>query len=167
MVVASIYFVRSRISTRRGPTIIGGIISLIGALGLRMFHSTEFEVSTNLAVMVCGLSLTVTATWNIVVSKSPKEFTGIYVGVGSLLFFIGMAVGPALSGIFMEDHETIQGVEGSYPSAGSCRLVFLTAGLLSVFSIGFALMLRNHQENIAVSPFNRYAQIRLRYSPSN
>lgn len=108
-----------------------------------IFHSTEFEVSTNLAVMASGLSLTVTATWNIV-SKSTKEFTGISVGVGSLLFFIGMAIGPALAGIFMENHATIQGVEGSYHSAGSHRLVFLTAGLLSVVSIGFALMLRKN-----------------------
>jgi hypothetical protein len=55
-----------------------------------------------------------------------------------------MAIGPALAGIFMENHATIQGVEGSYPSAGSHRLVFLTAGLLSVVSIGFALMLRKN-----------------------
>ena len=108
-----------------------------------IFHSTEFEVSTNLAVLASIVLLTVTATWNIV-SKSPKEFTGISVGVGSLLFFIGMAIGPALAGIFMENHATIQGVEGSYHSAGSHRLVFLTAGLLSVVSIGFALMLRKN-----------------------
>jgi MFS family permease len=109
--------------------------------GLFIFHSTEFEVSTNLAVLASIVSLTVTATWNIV-SKSPKEFTGI--SVGSLLFFIGMAIGPALAGIFMENHATIQGVEGSYHSAGSHRLVFLTAGLLSVVSIGVALMLRKN-----------------------
>ncbi len=54
------------------PIIIGGLVSLIGSLGLLMFHSTEIAVSTNLAIIASGLSMTITATWNIVVSSSPK-----------------------------------------------------------------------------------------------
>jgi MFS family permease len=142
LVFASITpFIINRIGSIK-PTIIGGIISLFGAIGLFTFHSTEFAVSTNLAVIASGLSLTMTATWNLVVSSSPKEFTGISVGVGALLLFIGMAIGPALAGMYMENHETVEGVDGSYPSAGSYDLVFLTAGLLSVVSVGFALILR-------------------------
>jgi MFS family permease len=134
-------FIINRIGSIK-PTIIGGIISLIGALGLLIFHSSEFAVSANLAIIASGLSLTATATWNMVVSSSPKEFTGISVGVGDLLLFIGMAIGPALAGVYMENHETIEGVEGSsYPSPGSYNLVFLTAGLLSALSVGLASML--------------------------
>jgi MFS family permease len=141
LVFASITpFIINRIGSIK-PTIIGGIISLIGALGLLTFHSTEFAVSANLAIIASGLSLTMTATWNMVVSSSPKEFTGISVGVGALLLFIGMAIGPALAGVYMENHETVEGVEGSYPSSGSYNLVFLTAGLLSAVSVAFALML--------------------------
>ena len=141
LVFASITpFIINRIGSIK-PTIIGGIISLIGALALLTFHSTEFAVSANLAIIASGLSLTMTATWNMVVSSSPKEFTGISVGVGALLLFIGMAIGPALAGVYMENHETVEGVEGSYPSPGSYNLVFLTAGLLSAVSVGFALML--------------------------
>jgi MFS family permease len=141
LVFASITpFIINRIGSIK-PTIIGGIISLIGALGLLTFHSTEFAVSANLAIIASGLSLTMTATWNMVVSSSPKEFTGISVGVGALLLFIGMAIGPALAGVYMENHETVEGVEGSYPSPGSYNLVFLTAGLLSAVSVGFTLML--------------------------
>src|SRR5918996_989603 len=73
------------------PIIIGSLISLIGSLGLLTFHSSEFAVSTNLAIIASGLSMTITATWNIVVSSSPKSFIGISVGVGALLLFIGMA----------------------------------------------------------------------------
>lgn len=124
------------------PAIFGGIISLAGALGLLMFHSTEFAVSANLAVIASGLSLTMTATWNLVVSSSPKEFTGISVGVGALLLFVGMAIGPALAGVYMENHETVEGVEESYPSTDSYNLVFLTAGLLSAASLAFALVLK-------------------------
>ncbi len=133
-------FIINRIGSIK-PTIVGALISLIGALGLLMFHSSEFTVSANLAVIASGLSLTITAIWNMVVSGSPKEFTGISVGVGALLLFIGMAIGPALAGVYMGNHETVEGIGGSYPSPGSYNLVFLTAILLSAVSLGFALML--------------------------
>jgi hypothetical protein len=86
--------------------------------------------------------MTITATWNIVVSSSPKSFIGISVGVGALLLFIGMAIGPALAGVYMESHETIKGIQGSYPSLDSYNLVYITSALLSAVSLGFALMLR-------------------------
>jgi MFS family permease len=124
------------------PIFIGASISLIGSIGLLLFHSTEFAVSTNLAIIASGLSMTITSTWNVVVSSSPKSFIGISVGVGALLLFIGMAIGPALAGVYMENHETIEGVQGSYPSQGSYNLVYLTSALLSAASLGFALILK-------------------------
>src|SRR5918997_731345 len=127
------------------PIIIGSIISLIGSLGILLFHSNEFVVSTNLAIIAAVLSMTITATWNIVVSSSPKPFIGISVGVGALLLFIGMAIGPALAGVYTENHETIEGFEGSYPSLGSYNLVYLTSVLLSAVSLGFVLMLKRRQ----------------------
>jgi MFS family permease len=125
------------------PIIIGGLVSMTGSLGLLMFHSTEIALSTNLAIIASGLSMTITATWNIVVSSSPKSFIGISVGVGALLLFIGMAIGPALAGVYMESHETIKGIQGSYPSLDSYNLVYITSALLSAVSLGFALMLRS------------------------
>ena len=53
-----------------------------------------------------------------------------------------MAIGPALAGVYMEDHETVAGVNGSYPSPGSYNVVFFTAGLLSAVSLGFGLLLK-------------------------
>ena len=132
------------------PIIIGGLVSLIGSLGLLMFHSTEIAVSTNLAIIASGLSMTITATWNIVVSSSPKSFIGISVGVGALLLFIGMAMGPALAGVYMENHETIKGIQGSYPSLDSYNLVYITSALLSAVSLGFALMLRRRVAHKAI-----------------
>jgi hypothetical protein len=76
-----------------------------------------------------------------VVSGSPKEFTGISTGVGALLLFIGMAIGPALAGVYLQNHQTVEGVAGSYPSPGSYNAVFITAGLFSAVTIGFALTL--------------------------
>jgi len=147
LVFASITpFIINRVGSMK-PTVIGGIISLIGAIGLLTFHSTEFAVSANLAVIASGLSLTITATWNMVVSSSPKEFTGISVGVGALLLFIGMAIGPALAGIYMENQRTAE-FGGSYPTPGSYNLVFLTAGLLSAVSVVFALALRKRPSSV-------------------
>ncbi|MBV9178926.1 MAG: MFS transporter [Nitrososphaeraceae archaeon] len=124
------------------PIIIGTIVSLIGSIGLLVFHSTKPAVSINLAIIASGLSMTITSTWNVIVSSSPKSFVGISVGVGALLLFIGMSIGPALTGVYMENHQTIKGVQGSYPSLGSYNLVYLTSDLLSAVSLGFVLILR-------------------------
>jgi hypothetical protein len=132
------------------PAIIGGVISLFGTFGLLMFHGTGPTVSVNLAIIATGLSLTMTAIWNMVVSASPKEFTGISVGVGALLLFVGMAIGPALAGVYMADHENL-GAQGSFPSAHSYDMVFFTAGLLSAVSLGFALLLKRNTMHAATA----------------
>jgi hypothetical protein len=80
-----------------------------------MFRSTKPEVSINLAIIASGLSMTITATWNIIVSSSPKSFVGISVGAGALLLFIGMATGPALTGVYMENHQTIMEFKDHFP----------------------------------------------------
>jgi MFS family permease len=142
-------FIINKIGNVR-PVIIGAIISLVGGLGLLAFHSTEFAVSANLAVIASGLSLTNLSSWNMVVSSSPKEFTGISVGVGGLLLFLGMAIGPALAGVYMENGGVAEGVTGSNPSPESYNMVFITAGLLSAVSLAFALMLTRRAARKAV-----------------
>jgi MFS family permease len=115
------------------PAIIGGLFVIIGTSSLFVFHSKEIEVSTNLALMAVGLSLTNIVGWNILVSSSPKEYTGISVGVGALLFFLGMAIGPALSGIYIQMNQSIiEGIDGLFPSKESFNMIFLTAGILSI-----------------------------------
>jgi MFS family permease len=118
------------------PAIIGGIFVIIGTSGLFIFHSTTIEVSINLVLMGVGLSLTNIIGWNILVSSSPKEYTGISVGVGALLFFLGMAIGPALSGIYIQMNQSIiEGIDGLFPSKESFDMIFLTAGILSIGSL--------------------------------
>ena len=60
------------------PTILGGGISIAGEIGLFMFHSAALLVSVNLTIIAIGLALTLTATWNLIVSSAPKKFMGIY-----------------------------------------------------------------------------------------
>ncbi len=123
------------------PTILGAMISVVGAFGLLAFHSTEFQVSTNLAIIATGLALTSTAVWNILVTSSPKEFTGISVGVGAMLFFVGMAIGPALAGLLMQSNVSVEHV-GSYPARESYNMIFLTAGLFATVSLMLSVILR-------------------------
>jgi len=127
---------------RLNPIIIGSSISIIGSLALVLFHSSEFAVSLNLAIIAAGLSMTITTTWNIVVSSSPKAFIGISVGVGALLLFLGMAIGPALTGVYLVHSTKIIGFPGSYPSSGSYNLVYFTSVLLSAISLAFVLLLK-------------------------
>ncbi len=143
-------FIINKIGNKK-PIIIGSLISLMGSIGLLVYHSTEFAISANLAIIATGLSLAVTATWNIVVSESPKEFIGISTAVAALLLFIGMATGPAVAGVYMENHSTIAGIQGSYPTLRSYDLVFLTSALLSGISVGFAFVLnRAHKARKAI-----------------
>lgn len=124
------------------PIIGGSIVAIIGSIGLFMFHSNRFEVSVNLAVLAAGLALVHLTIWNVIITSSPKEFMGISTGVGALLLFIGMSIGPTLAGIYMQHHETIKEIVGSYPSSSSYDLVFITSILLAAVCLGFGLVLR-------------------------
>jgi MFS family permease len=124
------------------PTVFGGAISIAGAIGLLMFHSTGFLVSANLTIIAIGLALTTTTTWNLIVSSASKEFMGISTGIGALLLSIGMAIGPALAGTYMQTfHTSIKGIAGSFPSPESYNMVFLTAAVLSAVSLASSLVL--------------------------
>lgn len=125
------------------PTVLGGAISIAGAIGLLMLHSTGFSVSINLTIIAIGLALTMTAIWNLIVSSAPKEFMGISTGIGALLSFIGMAIGPALAGTYMHTfHMSIEGTTGLFPSPESFNMIFLTAAVLSAMSLTFSLLLK-------------------------
>ena len=123
------------------PALFGGMISLIGAIGLAMFHSTGLVVSANLVVIAVGLAMTATANWNLVVSSAPMEFMGISTGIGALLFAIGMAIGPALAGTYMQTY-TVQVGGSPFPAPQSFTMIFLTSGLLSAASLAFSLVLK-------------------------
>src|SRR5687768_1074934 len=125
------------------PTVLGSAISIAGAIGLLMLHSTGLLVSINLTVIAIGLALTMTALWNLIVSSAPKEFMGVSTGIGALLSFIGMAIGPALAGTYMHIfHMSIKDTGGLFPSLQSFNMIFLTAAVLSAVSLTFSLLLK-------------------------
>jgi MFS family permease len=125
------------------PTIIGSVISVIGFSSLFMYHSTEYEIIINLSIIAGGLSLAEVGGFNItLVSVSPK-ISGISMGITVLLFLIGMSIGPAISGIYLEMFQSpiiINKVSYSFPSAFSYDMIFLTSALLSFIFLILAIL---------------------------
>ena len=125
------------------PTIIGSIISVIGFSSLFIYHSTEFGIIINLSIIAVGLSLAEVGGFNItLVSVSPK-IGGISMGITVLLFLIGMSIGPAIAGIYLEMFQSpimLNEISYSFPSEFSYDMIFLTAALLSFVFLILAVL---------------------------
>jgi MFS family permease len=125
------------------PTILGSIITVVGFFSLFIFHSTGFLVSANLAVIAAGLSLMRVGGLNIVLESTPRQFSGISLGMTVLFKMIGSSIGPAVTGIFMQTNQAIvKGVVGSFPSPDSYNMIFLTLALTSVIPVVLANFIR-------------------------
>ena len=133
-------FIISRLGNIK-PTLIGSIISTIGFFSILLFHSTESMVAGTLAVIATGLSLTQVGGFNTILESTPRQFSGISLGMTVLLNLIGGAVGPAIAGIYMQTNQVF--INGSFfPSLQSYNLIFLTATLLSLVSVVLVLIIR-------------------------
>jgi hypothetical protein len=155
--MVSVYsgFLISRIGNIK-PTIIGCVISTVGFFLLFIYHSTEFIITVELSVIAIGLSFAEIGAFNIVLVSTPLHLSGTSLGITMLLFLIGMSVGPAISGIYLESFKSsIKGIDGHYPSGFSYDLIFLTAVILSIFSIILTIMVTRKLSPV-ISQKNRY-----------
>jgi MFS family permease len=135
-------FIISKLGNAK-PTILGSIVTVIGFFSLFLFHSTGFSVSTNLAIIAAGLSLMRVGGLNIVLEPTPRQFSGISLGMTTLFKMIGSSIGPAVAGIFMQTNQAIvKGVVGSFPSSDSYNLIFLTLALTSLVPVVLAIFIR-------------------------
>jgi len=135
------------------PIILGTIITAAGFSGLVAFHSTEFSISVNLAVLAVGLSLTIVGVTNVVILSTPKEYSGISLGTTTLIRIVGSAIGPALAGMFMESNQSVINIGGilrHFPSADSYNFIFLTGMLVSIVAIALAIWLRRRAVKMAI-----------------
>ena len=123
------------------PTIIGSVISSIGFFSLFLFHLSELSITINLIIIAIGISFTEVGAFNISTLFVPKQFSGISIGITTLLFLVGMSIGPAISGMFMEQYRIIvDAVVGSYPSGEAYNLIFLTGALISIVAVALTLV---------------------------
>ncbi|MGA9151539.1 MAG: MFS transporter [Candidatus Nitrosopolaris sp.] len=136
-------FIISKLRTSKS-LIIGTTINAIGFLGL-LFHSTEFLISTNLGIIAIGLSLTAIGAQNTIVLNTPRQNSGISLGMASLMRIIGSSIGPALAAMYMQSYQYVVNIgttQHSFPTAEAYNLVFLTAAILSIVSIVLAIFLK-------------------------
>ncbi|MFL6431103.1 MAG: MFS transporter [Nitrososphaeraceae archaeon] len=130
------------------PTVAGTIIMTIGFFSLFMFHSTEFVVAINLAIVASGISLIQVGAFNITMEYTPMQFSGVSLGMSVVLVLIGSSIGPAIAAIYMQTHQEMisKGVSsnsgGSFPSPISYNLIFLTATVVSTISIALVTVLK-------------------------
>jgi len=123
------------------PTIIGSVISSIGFFSLFLFHLSELSITINLIIIAIGISFTEVGAFNISTLFVPKQFSGISIGITTLLFLVGMSIGPAISGMFMERYRfNVDAVGGSYPSGEAYNLIFLTGALISIVAVALTLV---------------------------
>jgi MFS family permease len=134
-------FIISKIGSSKS-IIIGCTISTIVFFSLFFIHSVEYLISTDLALLAIGLSLSAVGITNMVMLATPKQFTSSSLGMTSLIRIVGSSIGPAMAGTFMGMYQTtIKGV-GSFPSADSYNLLFLTSAIISVVSLALSIALK-------------------------
>jgi MFS family permease len=139
-------FIISKVGTTKS-LIIGTVISTFGFFGLFLFHSTEFILSVNLGILSVGLSFTAIGAQNTIVLNTPRQSSGISLGIASLLRIVGSSIGPALAAVYLQSYQykpvnMIDNAQQSFPNAEAYNLIFLTAAILSLASISLALFLR-------------------------
>ena len=145
-------FIVSKLGSLK-PIIFGTIITTAGFIGLLMFHSTELLVSVNLGILSTGLSLTSVGAMNVIILSTPRQFSGISLGMSSLMRIVGASIGPALAGMYMQTNQTslnIDGIMNYFPSSMSFDLIFLSAVIVSIISIALAIILRQRVTKMAI-----------------
>lgn len=147
-------FIISKMGSRT-PMIAGTIITALGFFTIYAFHSTQLLLSIGLAVVSGGLSFAAVGVMNIIILATPAQSMGISTGMTSLIRIIGSAIGPAIAGMIMQSQQELLKMNGSlvlqsYPTGHAYNLIFLTATILSISSIGFAILAgKNRKYNTA------------------
>jgi MFS family permease len=131
------------------PTLLGGIITFVGCFGLFAFHSTGYFVSINLAIIAAGISLMQVGIMNIILESTPKQFSGISLGMTVIFKMVGSSIGPVIAGMYMQGNQTtIIGVDGSFPSPDSYTLIFLTLSLISIFAVSLSIFIKRRLASV-------------------
>lgn len=138
------------------PIIFGSALTTLGFVIILLFHSSELLISTGLGILSAGLSLAAVGAMNVVLLSSPRESSGVTIGMSSMLRIVGSSIGPALAAMYMQTNQSVINVKGvveSLPSSFSFDLIFLTAVVLSIVSILLSILLSKKMKATSVSLF--------------
>jgi MFS family permease len=145
-------FIISKLGSLK-PIIFGTIIITISFICLLLFHSIEMQVSVNLGLLATGLSFAGVAAMNVIILATPGEYSGISLGIATLIRIIGSAIGPALAAMYMQMNQSILNVNGlmrSFPSDVAFDMIFTTASVIAFVSIILAVLLRGRVVKMAI-----------------
>ena len=145
-------FIISKLGSLK-PIIFGTIIMTISFICLLLFHSTEMQVSVNLGLLATGLSFAGVGAMNVIILATPGEYSGISLGIATLIRIIGSAIGPALAAMYMQMNQSILNVNGlmrSFPSDVAFDMIFTTASVIAFVSIILAVLLRGRVVKMAI-----------------
>ena len=145
-------FIISKLGSLK-PIIFGTIIITISFICLLLFHSTEMQVSVNLGLLATGLSFAGVGAMNVIILATPGEYSGISLGIATLIRIIGSAIGPALAAMYMQMNQSILNVNGlmrSFPSDVAFDMIFTTASVIAFVSILLAVLLRGRVVKMAI-----------------
>lgn len=145
-------FIISRLGSLR-PVIVGTSIVTASFLGLTFFHDSPIAISINLGVLATGLSFAAIGAMNVIILATPKEYTGISLGIATLVRIIGSAIGPALAAMYMQASQTVidvGAVSRSYPSDFAFVMIFSSATVIAAGSIFLSVLLRSRANKMAI-----------------
>lgn len=142
----------SRLGSLR-PVIVGTSIITVSFLGLVFFHDSQTAISINLGVLATGLSFAAIGAMNVIILATPKEYTGISLGIATLVRIIGSAIGPALAAMYMQSSQTVIDIgvlSRSYPSDFAFVMIFSTATAIAAGSIFLSVLLHRRASRMAI-----------------
>ena len=142
----------SRLGSLR-PVIVGTSIITVSFLGLAIFHDSPTAISINLGVLATGLSFAAIGAMNVIILATPKEYTGISLGIATLVRIIGSAIGPALAAMYMQSSQTVIDIgvlSRSYPSDFAFVMIFSTATAIAAGSIFLSVLLHRRASRMAI-----------------
>jgi len=122
----------------------GTVVGAIGFFALEIFHSTEFLISLNLAILAIGLSLSSVGAQNVIILSVPRQNSGMSLGMTTFLRILRSSIAPAVAGMLMQQYQytvNIGGITQSFPSSEAYPLIFLIAAILSIVSLSLAVVL--------------------------
>ena len=84
------------------PTIAGAIISTDRILQSFYVPFNRIFIGSNLAIIATGLSLLQVGAFNIVMESTPRQSSGVSIGMTVVLNIVGSSLGPAIAAIFLQ-----------------------------------------------------------------
>jgi hypothetical protein len=102
----------------------------------------SFTGGINLGIISTRLALINTIAMSISLLLTPKQFGGVVVGIVQVFTFTGMAIGPVISGLYMQNFQTTidSNQTGLIPSGGVYDLIFLTTAITSFIFVLMAFV---------------------------